>query len=415
MFFFIGLLLVFGSVIGGYLGGGGHLSILWMPFEFLIIFGAGLGSVVIGNPKTVLAGLARSFGPLLKGAKYNKAHYLELIGCLYSVFRLAKTKGDLALESHVENPKESSLFANYPTFMKDHHAVEFLCDYVRLLTLGTNNPHELDAVMDEELETHHNEMHTVSGAITTLADGLPALGIVAAVLGVIHTMGSITEPPEILGHLIGGALVGTFSGVLGAYGVVGPMARSIELTFDAEAKYLRCIKVAIVAHVQGYAPQVLGGILPQGSELECQADLCGSGEHGAESAGPRKHRLRHGRKRQQLHRHPQDQESRPRPPWRLLEGRLRRLRDGHDGVLPAAVAAELGDPGAARGDLELLRPRHHLQDDERWRRLAVRSVDAGLEGNAFSAKFGHPRTAGPERRAGSRSREHAVPSRRPRK
>lgn len=256
MFFFIGLTIVVASVIGGYMGGGGHLAVLWMPFEFVIIFGAGIGSVIISNPKPVLGGLAKAIGPLLKGPKYSKANYLELIGCLYSVFRLAKSKGDLALESHIENPADSSLFANFPVFMKDHHAVAFLCDYLRLLTLGTSNPHELEAVMDVELETHHDEMHAVSGAVTTLGDGLPALGIVAAVLGVIHTMGAITEPPEVLGHLIGGALVGTFSGVLIAYGLVGPIGKSLEQTFNAEAKYLLCIKVAIIAHVQGYAPQV---------------------------------------------------------------------------------------------------------------------------------------------------------------
>jgi len=234
MFFIIGFLVVVGSVIGGYVGGDGHLSVLWMPFEFLIIFGAGLGSVLIGNPKTVLVGVIKSMGALLRGSKYNKASYLELLGVLYALFRLAKTKGDLALENHVERPDESPLFQAFPRFSREHHALVFLCDYLRLLTLGTSNSHEMEAVMDEELETHHNEMRAISNAIGVLGDALPALGIVAAVLGIIHTMGAIAEPPEILGHLIGGALVGTFSGILASYGVVSPMGRSLEQTFDAE-------------------------------------------------------------------------------------------------------------------------------------------------------------------------------------
>ncbi len=256
MFFIIGFLVVFGSVIGGYMLGGGHLGVLWMPFEFMIIFGAGIGGFLIANPKSVLSGVAKSFGAIMKGPKYNKDSYLELLGVLYALFRLAKSKGDLALESHVENPDDSPLFQAFPKFASDHHSLIFLCDYLRLLTLGTSNSHELEAVMDAELEVHHEEMHAISGAVTILGDGLPALGIVAAVLGVIHTMGSITEPPEVLGHLIGGALVGTFSGILMSYGLVSPMGKSLEQTFNADAQYLHCIKVGLIAHMQGYAPQV---------------------------------------------------------------------------------------------------------------------------------------------------------------
>lgn len=256
MFFVIGLVVVVSSVIGGYMAAGGHIDVLWQPFEFMIIFGAAIGGFVIANPKKVLAGTAKSFGKLLKGSSYGKASYVELLSVLYAVFKLAKTKGDLALEGHVERPGESSIFLNYPGFAKNHHAVEFLCDYLRLLTLGTSNAHEVEAVMEAELELHHAEGHAISGALQTVADALPALGIVAAVLGVIHTMGSITEPPEVLGHLIGGALVGTFSGVLASYGVAAPMAKSLENTFDAEACYQQCIKAGIVAYMQGYAPQI---------------------------------------------------------------------------------------------------------------------------------------------------------------
>ena len=256
MFFIVGFVIVVACVVGGYMGSGGHLGVLWVPMEYVIIFGAAIGSFIIANPKPVLTGTAKAIGPLLKGPRYNQASYLELLGVLYAVFRLAKTKGDLALETHVEKPDESPLFQQFPDFSKDHHAVEFLCDYLRLLTLGTSNAHEIEAVIDSELDVHHEEMHAVASAVQTTADALPALGIVAAVLGVIHTMGSITEPPEVLGHLIGGALVGTFAGVLASYGFVAPMASSLTSTFDAEARYLMCIKVAILGHMQGYAPQV---------------------------------------------------------------------------------------------------------------------------------------------------------------
>ncbi len=256
MLVIIGLVIVFGCVAGGYLAHGGHLDVLWQPFEFVIIFGAALGAFIMSSSKTVLMGCLKSFGPLLKGPKYKKRNYMELLSCLYAVFKLAKSKGDLALEMHVDNPHESSIFQEYPTFLKDHHALEFTCDYLRLLTLGSSNPHELEAVMDVELEAHHNDDHDIAGAIQTVADGLPALGIVAAVLGVIHTMGSITEPPEILGQLIGAALVGTFSGILGSYGMVAPIAKSLQTTFEANAAYLQCIKTGLIAHIQGYAPQV---------------------------------------------------------------------------------------------------------------------------------------------------------------
>jgi chemotaxis protein MotA len=256
MFFIIGFVVVAGSVIGGYIALGGHLGVLFQPFEFVIIAGAALGSFVISNPKSVIGGTAKSFGTLLKGPKYNKESYLELLSVLYSVFRLAKSKGDLALEGHVEKPEESTIFNKFPKFMAEHHSLEFLCDYLRLLTLGASTSHEVEAVMDQELETHHNEAHAISGAVSQLGDAFPALGIVAAVLGVIHVMGSITEPPEVLGHLIGGALVGTFFGILMSYGLVGPMGTSLENTFNADAKYMECIKVGIIAHMQGYAPQV---------------------------------------------------------------------------------------------------------------------------------------------------------------
>jgi len=256
MFFIIGSVVVIISVVGGYVANGGHLGVLWQPFEFIIIVGAAVGGFIISNRKPVLSGAGKAIGGLLKGEKYDKAAYLELLSLLYAVFKLSKTKGALALEQHVEKPDESTLFAQYPKFNADHHAVVFLCDYLRLLTLGTDNHHEMESLMDEEIETHHEEQAAIAAAIQTIADALPALGIVAAVLGVIHTMGSITEPPEVLGHLIGGALVGTFCGILLAYGFAAPMAGAVKARFDAEAKYFICMKSGILAYMQGYAPAV---------------------------------------------------------------------------------------------------------------------------------------------------------------
>lgn len=256
MFVIVGAIVVFVTVFGGYMLGGGHMGVLFQPFEFLIIFGAMIGGFLIGNPRSVVMGTVAAFPLLLRGSRHDKKSYLELLTMLYSVFRLAKTKGDLALESHVEKPEESSLFQRFPNFIKDHHALNFLCDYLRLLTLGTNNAHEVEAIIDAEIEAHHHETGARASAVTTMGDALPALGIVAAVLGVIHTMGSITEPPEILGHLIGGALVGTFSGVLASYGFIAPMGRSLEMIFGTETMYLQCIKTGLLAHMQGYAPQV---------------------------------------------------------------------------------------------------------------------------------------------------------------
>lgn len=256
MFLLIGAAVVIVCVLGGYTAMGGHLAVLVQPFEFVIIAGAAAGAFIIGNPKWILVRSAKGISQAMKGSAYKKEHYLELLSLMYQIFKLAKSKGMLVLEPHIENPEESDLFANFPHFHGNHHAVTFLCDYLRLISLGTENGYELEALMDEEIETHHSEHTQVAGAIQTMADGMPALGIVAAVLGVIKTMGAITEPPEVLGHLIGGALVGTFLGVFLAYGFIGPIATVLKSTYDAETKYLQCIRASLLAYVQGYAPAV---------------------------------------------------------------------------------------------------------------------------------------------------------------
>ncbi|MEE9210381.1 MAG: flagellar motor stator protein MotA [Kiloniellales bacterium] len=254
MLIIVGFVIVIVAVIGGYAIPGGHLDVLVQPFELMIIGGAAIGAFITSNTKPILSGAGKSMGRILKGPKHKKDGYIELLSLLHQLFKTARSKGNLALEQHIENPEESSLFTEFPAVQGDHHAMAFLCDYLRLLTMGSENPHELEALMDQDLETHHHEETAVAGALNAVADGLPALGIVAAVLGVIHTMGSITEPPEILGHLIGAALVGTFLGILLSYGFVAPMAAALGNIIDADAKYCQCIKAGLLAHVAGHPP-----------------------------------------------------------------------------------------------------------------------------------------------------------------
>ncbi len=256
MFVIIGSIVVIVCVFGGYMAMGGKLGVLWQPFEAVIIVGAGIGAFIIGNPKSVIFKVGKAFSTALKGSPYKKDDYIELLSMQFQVYKLAKAKGMLALEAHVENPDDSDLFTQFPGFHSNHHALTFLCDYLRMFSLGTESPHEMEALMDEEIETHHHESHQLAGAVQSMADALPALGIVAAVLGVIKTMGSITEPPEVLGKLIGGALVGTFLGVFVAYGFVGPVATTLNAAFDAETKYYQCIKAGLLAYLNGYAPAI---------------------------------------------------------------------------------------------------------------------------------------------------------------
>jgi len=255
MFFGIGTVVVLVCVFGGF-AVHGDLAVLWQPIEVVIIFGAAAGAFIIANPTPVIKSTLSGIGSILKGSKYNKESYVELLCLQYAVFKMIKSKGALAIEAHVENPHESSLFSQFPKFSADHHAVEFFCDYLRLITLGTEDPNEMDDLMNEELDVHHEEAERAPAAIQNIADGMPALGIVAAVLGVITTMGSLTEPPEVLGKLIGAALVGTFLGVLMSYGFIAPMSQSLKAVVDAEAKYFKCIKAGLLAHLHGYPPAV---------------------------------------------------------------------------------------------------------------------------------------------------------------
>ncbi|MFZ2586754.1 MAG: flagellar motor stator protein MotA [Alphaproteobacteria bacterium] len=258
MLFLIGLVVVISCVLVPYYIHGGHLGVLWQPAEFVIIFGAAIGAFIIGSPMTVIKGVGAGLGVMLKGTPYSqKPAYLEVLGFFFELSKLMRSKGIKEVEQQIDHPHESALFQKYPIISKDHHVEQFICDNVRLIVMGSGAPHQLDELMDEELHQHHTERAAIYGAVSSMADGMPALGIVAAVLGVIHTMGSITEPPEVLGHLIGAALVGTFAGVLLSYGLVAPMAKNIEMAYAAEGAFYKCLKVAILNFARQISPQMI--------------------------------------------------------------------------------------------------------------------------------------------------------------
>lgn len=278
MKFLVGIIVVFGSVLAGYVLHHGNIMVLYQPTEYLIIIGAAIGSYLIGNPSYVIKGALKSMKLLFKnGYAHSKKDYIDLLLFQYDMYKFMKTKGMLEVESHIENPGSSDLFGKYPSILANHHATDFFCDYVRLMTMGVDNKFQLEDMMDKELDAHHHEHHVIAHSVTSLGDAFPALGIVAAVLGVIITMGSIAEPPEILGGLVGAALVGTFLGILISYGLVGPMGSHLNSYFEAEAKYYECLKVGMLAHVQGNAPAVSvefarkmipSGVAPSFKELE---------------------------------------------------------------------------------------------------------------------------------------------------
>lgn len=256
MKFIIGNLMVIAAVIGGYLMAHGSLPILWQPAELVIIGGAAFGAFIITNSPKVLKSVVARIPGLLAGSPYNKAAYMELLSLMYELFTKARKEGLMALEAHVEEPSNSDVFNKFPKILKDHAALDFITDYLRMIVGGNMNAMELENLMDAELDAHHHEAEQPGGAIVTMGDGLPGFGIVAAVLGVIITMGSIGGSPAELGYHIAAALVGTFLGILLAYGFVGPMGSAMNEIADEEGKYLTCIKMCILATLNGYSPQV---------------------------------------------------------------------------------------------------------------------------------------------------------------
>jgi len=256
MLLIIGSLIVLVSVGGGFVLSNGNLASLWHPFEILIIGGSAFGAFMISNPTNVIKGAFSGVIGLLKGSKYGKKEYMELLSLMFDIFATVRKEGMMAIEEHIEDPKESAVFSKYPKILKDHHALDFICDYLRIIVGGNMNPFEIENLMDIELETHHHEAEQPSSAVTRVSDALPGFGIVAAVLGIVITMGKISEPPEVIGAQVGAALVGTFLGILFAYGFVGPMATAMEHKVADEAKFLECIKVCILSTLNGYSPQI---------------------------------------------------------------------------------------------------------------------------------------------------------------
>ena len=258
MFQIIGLVVLFVCVFGSYLISGGNFAVILhaLPHEMMAIGGAGIAAFLISNSTATMKGTLSGLGKSFKGPKWKAADYRDLLSLLFLLTKTMKTKGVIALESHIEKPTESKIFSKYPKLMKDHFAVDFICDTLRMMTMNLEDPHQVEDAMEKQLEKHHHEALSPAHALQSLADALPALGIVAAVLGVVKTMGSITEPPEVLGSMIGGALVGTFLGVFLAYGIVGPIAARLKEVTEEEGSFYRIIQSVLVAHLHGNAAQI---------------------------------------------------------------------------------------------------------------------------------------------------------------
>ena len=258
MFQIIGIVLLFICVFGLYVVTGGKMDVVIAaaPHEMGTIMGAAIAALLIGSSWDVIKGVGGGLAKIFAGPKWKAADYKDLLSLLFLLTKTMKAKGVIALESHIENPHESTLFGRFPKIVKDHFAVDFICDTLRMMTMNLEDPHQVEDAMEKQLEKHHHEALGPAHALQTMADGLPALGIVAAVLGVIKTMGSITEPPAVLGAMIGSALVGTFLGVFLAYGLVGPFAVRLTSIIEEESSFYRIIQSVLVAHLHGNAAQI---------------------------------------------------------------------------------------------------------------------------------------------------------------
>src|SRR5512145_1507573 len=258
MFVIIGWVVAIGCIFGAYIVHGGNMGVILkaLPTEMLAILGGAIGAFVVNNQPKVLKATLGGLGGVFKGSKYTKARYMELLALLYDILQKARKEGLMSIEKDVEDPHNSPLFQKYPAVGNDHHVAEFITDYLRMMVSGNLNSHEIESLMDSEIETHHHEAHSAVAALQRLAGALPAFGIVAAVLGVVNTMGSVGQPPAVLGAMIGSALVGTFLGIFLAYGFAEPLGGLMEQKVDEGSKELQCIKTTLLASMQGYAPQV---------------------------------------------------------------------------------------------------------------------------------------------------------------
>jgi chemotaxis protein MotA len=256
VFIFVGFLVVFISVFGSYVGLGGHLGALYQPFEFVLIAGAALGAYIASSSGKSMKLLAESLPIVIRKSPYSKELYMELMALLYVLLNKARRDGLMSIESDIEEPQTSPIFTEYPRILGDENLMEFITDYLRLMVSGNMSSYEIETLMDQEIEAHHQERNVPANALHSVADALPAFGIVAAVLGVIKALASVDQPPAVLADLISKAMVGTFLGVLLAYGFVAPLAASIERRSVASSKVLECIKVTLLASMNGYPPQL---------------------------------------------------------------------------------------------------------------------------------------------------------------
>jgi chemotaxis protein MotA len=252
----IGIVIVLGAIAGGYFMEHGKFLVLMQPAELLIILGAAIGTLIVGNPLPTLMKIVKGLTSVFTGSPFTKAYYLENLKMVYELFTLARKSGTAKLEEDVDNPTKSAVFAKYPKFLKSHHALCFLCDTLRMAVSGGVEPMDIDTMMEVDLEVHHRESHEPVGALSTMADALPGLGIVAAVLGVVITMGSLGGPKEEIGHKVASALVGTFLGILLCYGVFGPLSAAMSKQTEAEGLYFGFLRMAGLAFIKGLSPMM---------------------------------------------------------------------------------------------------------------------------------------------------------------
>jgi chemotaxis protein MotA len=286
MFAIIGIVIVFGAVIGGFLMEKGHIMVLIQPAELLIIAGAAAGTVLVANPLRILKKIIAGLLGVLKGSRFNAAAYVEALKMMYELLNKARRQGLVALESDIEEPDKSPIFTKYKSFTSDHHARDFVCDTMRMAVTGGVDPFDVDQMMDLDMEVHHEEISQPVAALSTVADSLPGLGIVAAVLGVVITMGALGGPPEEIGHKVAAALVGTFLGILLCYGLVGPLAANMAKSAEEEHAYYGVLRVVMIAFMKGISPllavemgrrAIPGYVRPSFAEIEKACREVGSG------------------------------------------------------------------------------------------------------------------------------------------
>lgn len=255
MFLIVGYIIILASSVGTY-AVHGSLAALWMPLEYVAILGLMIGGFLAGNGLKEIKATVKAVPSVLKGSPYSKALYMDLLAMLFEILGKVRKEGLMSIESDIENPEQSPIFSKYPKISHDHHVMEFITDYLRMMVGGNLNAFEIENLMDIEIETHHHEAHTPAHIVSKMADGVPAFGIVVAVMGVVNVMGSVGEPPAVLGKMIGGALVGTFLGILVSYGFVAPIASLLEQKSEEGSKIYQCIKMVLLSSMNGYAPQV---------------------------------------------------------------------------------------------------------------------------------------------------------------